>query len=175
MFGATVLLVVVWVLSSIYYSARSFRYLNSNRTLGRSISLTSDLKARKVFGVYLVALIGFGVAGLLISLGVGVLGILVAFLSDGAGIEMGAMFEAMERGGAASYGAIAIFAAVYLLMFALFSALNHVLMTQPLLRLFAQSLQIDGADALNRVHQREGVDLAEAEGFADALDVGAAF
>lgn len=173
--AAALLLVVLWVVTSVYYNARAFKYLNDNRTLGRSISLRSNLKARRVFGVYLVAIIGFGVAGLVVSLGVGLLGVLATLLTEGAGLNMEAMFEAMEGGEGAGYGALAAFAAIYLLMFALFSALNHVLLTQPMLRLFTESLQIEGAHALDRVRQREGVDLAEAEGFADALDVGAAF
>ncbi len=173
--GLMALIVVLWVATAIWYNARSFRYLNSNRTLGRSISFRSDLKARKVFGVYLVAMIGFGVGALVISLIVGVLGAVGAVLIGGAEAGFERFFDDVVEGEAAGYAALGLVVEIYLMIFALFSALNHVLLTQPLLRTYAESLEIRGAHALDRVRQRDGVDLAEAEGFADALDVGAAF
>lgn len=172
-FGAAIL--VVWVVSAVYYNARSFRYLYNHRTLGETVGLRSDLRARQVFGVYLVAIIGFGVAGMALMAGLGVLGVLVALAAEGAAPALESLFTGAAAGETPGYVALGLIAVVYLLFFALFSALTHVFLTQPMLRLFAQSLEIEGAEALDRVRQRAGEDLAEAEGFADALDVGAAF
>ena len=48
------------------------------------------------------------------------------------------------------------------------------MVSQPVLREYVQSLTIINPAALDDITQREGDDFVEAEGFADALDVGAA-
>ena len=63
----------------------------------------------------------------------------------------------------------------YLGVFLMWSALSAVFITQPLLAHYATTLTIHQASELTTVRQREQDDFVEAEGFADALDVGGAF
>jgi hypothetical protein len=53
--------------------------------------------------------------------------------------------------------------------------LGLIFITQPILEHFAQVTTVHNVDQLAEVEQREGDEMIEAEGFADALDVGAGF
>ncbi|MEM7296448.1 MAG: hypothetical protein AAF330_07495, partial [Pseudomonadota bacterium] len=63
----------------------------------------------------------------------------------------------------------------YAIMAALIDGLIAVLITQPVLAHYATTLAIENGSALTQVRQREGDHLADADGFADALDVGGGF
>ena len=51
---------------------------------------------------------------------------------------------------------------------------KYIFLTLPLMRHYAETLEVTGALQLAAIHQRARDDFAEAEGFAEALDVGAA-
>jgi hypothetical protein len=63
----------------------------------------------------------------------------------------------------------------YLFFILLYSAFAVVMIRQPLMEHFAKETHILNATGLDRITQREGDNMVEAEGFADALDVGSAF
>ena len=63
---------------------------------------------------------------------------------------------------------------LYFSIFLSWSVLRHPLVTLPLWRHYAETLIITGADDLAQVRQRDRDEFSEAEGFAEALDVGAA-
>ena len=146
-----------------------------SRELDGGVRIESDLEARKLYGVYIVALIGFSISLVVITLALGLAIGIGAVVVDGSGIDLDGAAESMMAGEAFSYGVLGLFLAIYLLMFAIFSALNHIFLVQPTLSLYSRSITVLGLDKLERARQRAGVDMAEAEGFADALDVGAAF
>jgi len=52
--------------------------------------------------------------------------------------------------------------------------MTQIFITQPLLAHYMTTLTIENGRELDTVAQREADDMVEAEGFADALDVGAA-
>jgi len=52
--------------------------------------------------------------------------------------------------------------------------LTQIFLTLPLIRHYAETLELTGAASLAGVAQRDRDTFAEAEGFAEALDVGAA-
>ncbi|MEL6610380.1 MAG: DUF898 family protein [Pseudomonadota bacterium] len=58
--------------------------------------------------------------------------------------------------------------------FLMWSVLTHVFLTMPVLRHYVETLTLTGADTVGAVVQRDRDEFAEAEGFAEALDVGAA-
>ena len=60
------------------------------------------------------------------------------------------------------------------MIFLVWSALTQAFLIFPIWRHYAQTLQIDGLDELERISQRARDEFSEAEGFAEALDVGAA-
>jgi len=63
----------------------------------------------------------------------------------------------------------------YLLAMAISSALYLTCVAQPVLRHVATRCSLSGAEALSNVRQRGADGDTDAEGFADALDIGGAF
>ena len=55
----------------------------------------------------------------------------------------------------------------------IWNALTHAFLTMPTARHYAQTLQLTGLSELDAISQRDRDEFAEAEGFAEALDVGA--
>ena len=68
----------------------------------------------------------------------------------------------------------AIAIASYFLLFLMWSVLMHAYVRFPMMRHFASSLTIINLGELANVSQRPRDEFGEAEGFAEALDVGAA-
>lgn len=64
---------------------------------------------------------------------------------------------------------------LYLLLLTVFGTLTLVFINQPILAVFVGSVVVTGAGALERVAQSRADKGADAEGFADALDLGGAF
>ena len=79
----------------------------------------------------------------------------------------------MQLGQATGLLAIAGLALFYMVFIVLFSALALVFIRQPLLAHYAAETEILNARGLRNIRQRGGDEMVEAEGFADALDVGA--
>ena len=63
---------------------------------------------------------------------------------------------------------------VYFTVFVSWGVLQRVFVTLPLARHYAETLELTGGHHLNRIVQRDRDEFAEAEGFAEALDLGAA-
>ena len=61
------------------------------------------------------------------------------------------------------------------LLLTVFGTLTLVFINQPILAVFVGSVVVTGAEALERVAQSRADKGADAEGFADALDLGGAF
>lgn len=70
--------------------------------------------------------------------------------------------------------AIGIIAVSYLSLFLFWGVLHHVFVTFPLMRHMALTLSLHNVAGLAQVSQRARDEFAEAEGFAEALDLGAA-
>jgi hypothetical protein len=70
-------------------------------------------------------------------------------------------------------GLIAV-AAIYIMALAMAGALSLVWITQPIIDHVVTEMRVYGAEHLNSIKQRAHDDGADAEGFADALDVGGA-
>jgi hypothetical protein len=62
----------------------------------------------------------------------------------------------------------------YFGVFLLWSVLRHCFVTMPLWRHYAETLSIQNPDALAAISQKDRDEFREAEGFAEALDLGAA-
>lgn len=69
---------------------------------------------------------------------------------------------------------LAIVAVLYLAVFLFWSVLHHVFVTYPLMRHMALTLSLVDVAGLAQISQRARDEFAEAEGFAEALDLGAA-
>lgn len=62
----------------------------------------------------------------------------------------------------------------YMISALIWATLTHVFITMPKWRHYAETLTLHGAESLPWVHQRHRDEATQAEGFAEALDVGAA-
>jgi hypothetical protein len=159
------LLVVAWG----WYAVRSFRVLTATKAAG-AIGFRSAARAPRIIGIYVF---GYGLAGFL----TGIAGIVASF------IFLALMFAA--KGMAFSLDDLdnltgpgvflqAFGFAIYFLVFVIWSTLRHVFVTLPIWRHYAETLEIIGSESLHDIRQRDRDEHREAEGFAEALDLGAA-
>ncbi|PIB23310.1 hypothetical protein BFP76_09720 [Amylibacter kogurei] len=159
-FGAFVMFVgAFWIYAGFaYYRVHSFRKLTEHKTLGETVTFTSLPRTRSLIGIFIgggfvagivAAVLGFAIGGALTYLVVKMLGMQeLAIFTSGIG---------------------------FLIYFLALSVLSLLMITEPMIRHFVQNTAIHNAAALAEVKQRDGDDFAEAEGFADALDLGAGF
>ncbi|CUI47922.1 DUF898 family protein [Cognatishimia activa] len=160
----------IWLLLALVnYNVKRVRYLTSHKSAGDA---SLDIKPRfwKVTGIYFWGYSFAGLVGALILTPIIVIMVLV-FESDGMaamGLESGTV-ETLPQ---PVLTAIAI--ASYFLLFLMWSVLMHTFIRFPMMRHFASSLTIINLGELANVSQRPRDEFGEAEGFAEALDVGAA-
>ena len=166
-------LLPVILIAFAYYGVASFRVLTQHKQAGHFVGFSSTIRTGRVVRIYLLgslALLGVMFAALLALLGIGI----VFFAS--LGIDASTMGNLMEQplngpAGMAGFG-FSIFAYFFLML--VIGAFAEVFFVQPLLRHYAEELQILNAGELDLASQRPHDAAVEAEGFADALDVGAA-
>ncbi len=152
----------VWIfIGSVIYGVRSFGYLTSRKRLGDAVRFTAEPRSGDVIKTFLL---GGLLLGLLSSVVFGIVGGVAAVL--GVSLDPDSMV---------AIAVLAVFAVVgYLVGLALLQALSLILITQPILAHYVTTIQIVNPDALNEITQREAETGVDAEGFADALDIGGA-
>lgn len=151
----------IWFfVGAIYYQVKSFAYLTSNKTLGEDISFRATPSTGEVIKTYIL---GALLVGLVVGLAFAVLAAVVAGL-----------VQAMADGGSGAilFGLLA--AVGYLVVLALAQALSLIWITQPIIAHYITHIEVVNPEALNAVAQREAETGVDAEGFADALDIGGA-
>lgn len=167
----------VWLpVGIVYYIVHSFRILTGHKTLHGVIAFSSKPRTGRVIGLYMLgstaaSLIASTVATLLL----GVAGGVVAAMAGGANpLDVEAMLSGTmqldQLTGLLAVGGIALF---YIVFTVLFSALALVFIRQPMLAHYAAETEILNTGALRNIRQRADDGMVEAEGFADALDIGA--
>ena len=150
-----------------YYNVHSYRILASQKRLGDDVRFISEPRTKRIIGIYLlggliISMLAPTVAGLI----GGILGFISQILLGGFNLGLGPeMPPGVIIGGVFGYVAL----------FVVMGVLNLIFITQPITEHYAQVTKISNADNLSKVMQREGDEMIEAEGFADALDVGAGF
>jgi uncharacterized membrane protein YjgN (DUF898 family) len=152
----------IWFIAGIVlYRVKAFAYLTNTKTLDGNIHFeaqvdTTALVATVFLGTLAVVLISAVVYG---ALGAGVFLVVVPAVMMG----QGAMFIA-----------IILVIAGSLLATAVMGSLALVWVIQPIIHQVVASITVHNADELNFIEQRSFDDGADAEGFADALDLAAA-
>ena len=63
---------------------------------------------------------------------------------------------------------------LYFFVFIAWAAFQHIFVTQPIWRHYSETLEVHGSESLHDIRQRDRDEHTEAEGFAEALDLGAA-
>lgn len=152
--GVIVLIVAyIWLLiGMIHYQVQSFAYLTSNKYLGEEIGFDAQILSSQVIKVYILGGLAVGILSAL------VFGVL-AVIAKVAGVGM--------------VSAIVI-GVLYLFAFVLIDAMTLAWITQPIITAYVSGVSVINIDAVAAIGQREADAGADAEGFADALDIGAA-
>ncbi|SLN60093.1 hypothetical protein PSA7680_03151 [Pseudoruegeria aquimaris] len=175
-----------WLLVGlIAYRVETFRYLTNHKRLGGLRFAAAPRLGRVVWitvrgwiGVVLVVG-GLATAGAVAITFAVHPGGFDGVMMDDMGIETGEAepdaAEAPAGEGAPGWLFFLALLPLYFAVFTLYGVLRHVFLTLPLARHYAETLTLLNPRALEEITQRDRDHFAEAEGFADALDVGAAF
>ena len=170
-FAALAPLAVFTVWAVIHWRVASFRQLANHKRAGR-ITFRARPRTGRVARIYVLGWLAIGLMLALVGIGFLVALALVAeqvFGSTDPVNDFTALARSLPR-----WATVVAAVVFYFTAFILLGVLTHVFLTMPLLRHYAETFEIDGAGALPRIAQRGRDEFAEAEGFAEALDVGAA-
>ena len=155
----------------VHYRVQSFRLLTNMKTVA-GVGFVSRPRTLRMAAIYLF---GYGLVVLVSLLTVSIL--VIGFMAVAGGL-FGVDFnsqDAVEAARATPLWLSAVFGiASYFLLFMLWGVLRQVFVTMPQLRHYAETLEITGAPSLATIRQRHRDEMHHAEGFAEALDVGAA-
>ena len=161
--GLLAALGVVWgMIGLVIYRVRAFAYLMSHKEMDGGLGFRAAPRAGRVVWLYLK---GAVIVGLLGGVASGM--IFAPVWSMMAGVEEPSALIAVE------FAVLGV--AAYLLVLTVFGALTLVFISQPILGHFVESVTVTGGEALDAVRQRVSDRGADAEGLADALDMGGAF
>ncbi|QUJ78038.1 DUF898 family protein [Sulfitobacter albidus] len=163
------------LLAALIYGAVHYRFVSkrilANHKSALGVRLRSTLKGLRVSMIYTL---GTTLAYLSLVFGL----ILVVFLGLGL-IGFDTFLESQVNGAdplaaLPRWLSIAVVAVLYLGVFLLWNVLHHTFVTYPLMRHMAVTLSLENVAGLAGVSQVARDEFAEAEGFAEALDLGAA-
>lgn len=150
----------LWLIfGGLYYQVKSYAYLASNLTLEGAVLFRATPSSASILGRVILGSIGL--------IGVGIVAGGIFFFA----------FQAMLAGGGMGEPApvqIVIIFGLYLLLLAGMGAAALVMITQPIIAHIVDTLAVGNAQALANVSQRAADAGADADGFADALDIGGA-
>ena len=147
----------------VLYRVKSLKYLTNNKSAG-GLGLTANPRTGRIFAILVGGYLMIGVVLGALSV---LLGIIVA-VRFGIGFAVTGDLD-VSAGLGTITGLI-----VYFLIFVFWVVLRHVWITLPTWRHYAETLEVTGAYGLGAVNQRARDEFQEAEGFAEALDLGAA-
>ncbi len=158
------------IYSLIHYAYVSRRIMACHKTAD-GIAFASALRPLRI-----ASILTFGniLAYFILSIGVALIMVLMVpligfeVLQDMAGIEEDLVFD-LPRWFSIG-GAVLLYFGIFLL----WSVMHATFVTFPLMRHMAETLTLPQAEGLLRISQRDRDDFAEAEGFSEALDLGAA-
>jgi uncharacterized membrane protein YjgN (DUF898 family) len=154
----------------VYFQARSFIILTQNKTAGQAVIFRSHARPWLLVRITIVAFLA--ILAICAVLAYGAFLLTLAVTGVWLDFDLLQIFE-LIRGG--NYLPAIIAFASYAIIIMIASALWHLFVTQPVLRHYCETLTVvDQHDEIENVRQRARDENVEAEGFADALDVGAA-
>lgn len=158
---------VPWFLYGVFhYQAEATGLLARNKSAG-GLALNSAPSPSKIFRINV-----FGTTAMVILFAAPVIILGIAVLAMQSEMDQ-SIASPVGLPPAAAIAAAVVGTALYFLVFVLWATLRHVVLTMPIWQHYAETLSIEGSDALGGIGQRERDGFQEAEGFAEALDVGA--
>lgn len=163
-------LLVLMVYGAVHYRFASKRIM-ANHKYAVGVKMRSKLNSLRISMIYVL---GTTIAYLLLAFGfLGVVGVGIGLLGTEAFLEA-QIGTAQPFGALPRWLSVGVIAALYLSVFLFWSVLHHVFVTYPLMRHMAATLSLRNTGGFAQVSQRARDEFAEAEGFAEALDLGAA-
>jgi hypothetical protein len=151
----------------VHYNVQSRRLLANTRTAG-PLGLVAEPRTGRVLGIY-----AGGYALILAALGALIFAALIAF-GTLFGIAAATLPNIADLPEVPAWIPASLGIASYFSVFLLWGVLGHVFVTLPLWRHYAETLTVTGTENLSALRQRPRDEFTEAEGFAEALDLGAA-
>jgi len=173
LFGLLTLSVTYMLIGIAFWRAHAFRRLTENKTIG-GVRLTNAARGGRVLGIYAG---GYVLAGLTFLAGVASVSLVFAvFTATTFGIQdLMAALEGVEGAKQVPLWLMTTYGvASYFTLFLFWGAARLAFVTLPLVRHFARTTGLTNTLELALINQRSRDEFTEAEGFADALDVGAA-
>lgn len=162
----------VWlVLGVAYYRIYALNYMASHKVLDSDVTFGSEARLRDVVKILVIGALALSVTGAIGSAVVGAL--VIAVLPVGVTINGPLDLTTLDMAGFVLPALLS--GAAYIALFFVISGVSLVMITQKILAHVVTNITIHNADHLNKVRQRAADTGADAEGFADALDVGSAF
>ncbi|MGB1234333.1 MAG: DUF898 family protein [Planktomarina sp.] len=142
------------------YQVKSYRYMTDRQTVDDEIGFTTDTQTSAVAGTYVVGALATGLLGAILF---GIFFLLLRGLSMSLIMSFGI------------YGIYAFVVVFYIAILVILGAVAMAVINQPILAIFVRSTTIVNSGHLANIQQRADDSIADADGFADALDVGGAF
>lgn len=172
--GFAMFLAPVGALAWLYFSLRAFRLMAANKHLGPKLQFRAQPRFWRVFGIYIG---GYLLLSLVLSAAILVIAFAFFLVVATIGQDGLAQMEDLLSGVGSIPAGIQLGLGImaYFLIFILYGVLIQVFISMPVLRHYAETLEVLGIDAFDNVGQRARDEFADAEGFAEALDIGAAF
>ncbi len=167
--AAMPLLFISWV----YYSTTAFQILTDNKQAGQFVTFQSKVRTGRFLRIYLlggllVTLIMVAIVVLLMLFGAVFFSLLGADPSQSLDIS-DQVFNSVSSAAGILFAVLA-----YALLMVFVGASTEVLIKQPIIAHMFETLTIQNLAEIESANQRAHDAAAEAGGFADALDVGAA-
>ncbi len=165
------------LLGFVHFQVQAFRILAEHKRLAPGIRFAAAPRTKRVIGIYSL---GYALCGLILLFGLVLLfiGIFSLIYLAGAVPASGTLdFQTVlsgENGALWQAVSYAIGALIYFSVFIFWGVLRQIFVTLPLLRHYAQSTRLIGSHHLPEIRQRARDQRTGAEGFAEALDIGAA-
>jgi len=158
------------IYGAVHYRFMCKRILANQKHTG-DIRMTSNLNTLRISLIYVL---GTTIAYFILVIGImAVVGVAIGLLGPDTFLEA-QTGTADPLGDLPRWLSLGIITVLYLALFLFWSVLHHVFVTYPLMRHMAITLGLNNIAGLADVSQRARDEFAEAEGFAEALDLGAA-
>ena len=163
----------IWFLCGlVYYQVESFKYLTAHKLLDGTVRFTSNASSHQVIGICVLGIILIAISSIVLSVVLGlVFGIVLA--SGGSILNGGGAGIGIFAGAGVVVALVAGLG--YIASLVLIGALVTVFISAPILGHYVDTLRVENAQPPEQIHQRAGDRMADADGFADALDIGGAF
>lgn len=149
-----------FIIGFVYYRVHAYAYLTNHKTLDGQVTFTATPSTGEIIKIVIVGGLVLGLVG---AIAFGVLGGVFYGMAASGGMGMGP-----------SAAQLVPMVILYLLILIGLGALGVVMITHPIIGHLTTNLRVNNAEALGAVRQRAYDKGADAEGFADALDIGGA-